>query len=57
MSTTSPAGGYFVALDGDFQTSPLMQMINGLMVGDKYDVNFWWATSQRIPTTESQNRT
>jgi hypothetical protein len=47
LPATSPAGGYYVAMDGDFQTSALTQTINGLTPGDKYKVSFYWAASQQ----------
>src|SRR5580693_2853305 len=36
----SPNGGNFVALDGDFQTSPLTQTISGLIPDHTYSVSF-----------------
>jgi hypothetical protein len=47
LPATSPDGGYYVALDGDFQNSALSQTITGLTVGDTYTVGFWWAASQQ----------
>jgi hypothetical protein len=47
LSAMSPDGGYYVALDGDFQISALSQTINGLTPGDSYTVGFWWAASQQ----------
>ncbi len=46
--TDSPDGGNFVGLDGSktYQTS-LSQTINGLTVGQKYDVSFDWAAAQQ----------
>ena len=43
----SPAGGYFVALDGDVNANgALSQLLSGLTVGKKYDVSFYWAATQ-----------
>jgi len=43
----SPAGGFFVALDGDANINGyLMQTINGLQTGSMYNVKFWWAAGQ-----------
>jgi hypothetical protein len=54
--TTSPDGGNFVAADGAFQVGAIDQTINGLTVGDKYAVSFYWAGAQQhgftSPTTE-----
>lgn len=48
----SPNGGNFFALDGDTQfNGPLSQTINGLAVGGKYRLKFFWAA------TQFQNRT
>lgn len=45
----SPDGGKFVALDGDSKVDgPLQQTINGLVVGDDYDVSFYWGASQLV---------
>ena len=40
-------GGNFAALDGDFQNQPLLQTINGLTVGGKYDLSFDYAFGQQ----------
>lgn len=45
--TAPPAGADFVGMDSDFQTGPLQQTINGLTVGDSYDLTFYWALSQQ----------
>jgi len=56
---TSPDGGYFVALDGDFQVAALSQTITGLTAGDTYAVSFYWAASQQYgfngPTVQAMN--
>jgi len=52
----SPTGGNFVANDGAFGVAPLTQTVNGLVVGQKYDLSFYWAGAQQYtfngPTTE-----
>ena len=47
MPATSPDGGSYIAMNGDFQTSPIFQTVDGLVAGRAYDVTFWWATSQQ----------
>lgn len=47
LPATSPAGGYFLASDTDFQQAAISQTINGLTVGDEYTVGFWWAGAQQ----------
>jgi hypothetical protein len=47
LPATSPAGGNYVAADGDFETAPISQTISGLTVGQSYEVGFYWAASQQ----------
>lgn len=47
LPAASPAGGNYIAMDGDFQTSPVTQTINGLTGGQTYTVGFWWAGAQQ----------
>jgi hypothetical protein len=47
LPASSPAGGNFVGEDSDFQVVPITQTLNGLTVGDKYTVNFYWAGAQQ----------
>jgi hypothetical protein len=47
LPATSPNGGYFLALDSDFQQAPVQQTITGLTVGDNYTVSFDWAAAQQ----------
>lgn len=47
LPASSPAGGYFLALDSDFQMDAIQQTINGLTPGDYYTVGFWWAAAQQ----------
>lgn len=53
---TIGGGGNYVANDGAFQTSALVQSVSGLVAGQSYDLSFWWATAQQSgftgPTTE-----
>lgn len=59
--TAPPVGtGSFVGLDGDSAfNAAISQTINGLVAGQKYTVNFWWASTQEMsktgPTTEKIN--
>lgn len=45
--TASPVGGNFVGADGAFQTGALSQMVNGLTIGDRYTLSFYWAGAQQ----------
>ncbi len=47
LPATSPNGGNFVALDGDYETAALSQTITGLTVGKRYTVGFDYAFSQQ----------
>ncbi len=52
FDSLSPNGGNFMGLDGDpVANGPLEPTINGLTVGDKYELSFYWAG------TELSNRT
>jgi hypothetical protein len=44
--SASGTGG-FVAMDGDYETGPISQTINGLTVGDSYSLSFDYAFSQQ----------
>lgn len=45
---TSPAGGYFVAIDGEWAGSGISQLINNLSVGTQYNLTFSWAQAEQI---------
>jgi len=47
LTPTSPAGGNFVAADGDFQNGTISQTLTGLTPSAEYDVTFWWAAAQQ----------
>lgn len=47
LPASSPNGGYFVAMDGDFQSAAIQQTINGLTVGAEYNVSFDYAFAQQ----------
>jgi hypothetical protein len=47
MPTTSPDGGNFVAADGGYQVGPISQTINGLVVGQYYQLSFYQAGAQQ----------
>jgi hypothetical protein len=44
--TGSPTGGYFLGGDADYANGAVTQTINGLQVGHKYELSFYWAASQ-----------
>jgi hypothetical protein len=43
----SPAGGNFLVSDGDFNAGNISQTINGLTVGAKTTLTFYWAAAQQ----------
>ncbi|WP_036172295.1 PEP-CTERM sorting domain-containing protein [Massilia sp. 9096] len=43
----SPTGGNYVAADGAYGVAPLTQTINGLTVGQQYNLTFYWAGAQQ----------
>lgn len=45
--TLSPNGGNFIAADPNYYPAALVQTINGLTVGEKYNVSFYWAGAQQ----------
>lgn len=45
--SNSPVGGNFLAADGAYQTKAIQQTISGLVVGQKYDLSFYWAGAQQ----------
>lgn len=45
--TSSPTGGNFLAADGAYGVAPITQMINGLVIGQQYDLSFYWAGAQQ----------
>jgi hypothetical protein len=47
LPASSPDGGNYIAADGAFQTGAITQTINGLVVGQQYQVGFWWAGAQQ----------
>ncbi len=57
LPAASPAGGNYVGADGAYNVGAIEQTINGLNVGQKYDVSFYWAGAQQFgytgPTTEN----
>lgn len=44
--TASPDGGYFFGAAAGFGNAPLSQAINGLQVGQQYDLSLYWAGAQ-----------
>jgi hypothetical protein len=47
LTPTSPDGGDFIALDGDYETEPLTQTLTGLTVGKHYTVDFDYGFAQQ----------
>lgn len=50
-SLASPTGGNFLASDPDYQLGSISQVINGLTVGQKYQLSFYWASGQQAGFT------
>jgi hypothetical protein len=44
---TSPDGGNYLAADGAYKVAAITQQINGLTVGQQYQVSFEWAGAQQ----------
>lgn len=49
--TGSNNGGKFFGGDGDYAAAPLQQTINGLVVGQQYELKFEWAGAQFTDAT------
>jgi hypothetical protein len=47
----SPVGGNYIAADGAYATDRIYQQINGLTVGKKYNVSFYWGGIQQYGYT------
>jgi hypothetical protein len=47
----SPAGGNFISADGNFGVGAISQTINGLTVGAKTTLTFYWAAAQQTGYT------
>jgi hypothetical protein len=47
LPASSPDGGNFVAMDGDFETAPITQTISGLTAGQTYAVSFDYGYAQQ----------
>ena len=43
---TSPVGGNFLVMDGDYHATPISQAISGLTVGTTYALSFSWGAGQ-----------
>jgi len=48
---SSPDGGNFIAADGAYEVAPITQTINGLAIGGRYNVSFYWAGAQQTGYT------
>jgi hypothetical protein len=56
FDSLSPNGGNFVGLDGDpAANGPLDQSINGLTIGQTYDLSFYWAGIELFNRTGYQS--
>jgi hypothetical protein len=57
LPASSPAGGYYIGQDADFQAGAISQTISGLTSGHSYTVGFYWAGIQQSgfdgPTAEN----
>jgi len=51
LPATSPDGGYYIAQDSAFHQGAISQTINGLIVGDTYQVSFYWAAAEQAGFT------
>lgn len=49
----SPAGGNFLVSDGDFNSGNISQTINGLTVGSKTVLTFYWGAAQQSGSSGS----
>ena len=47
LPATSPAGGNFIAMDGTYEVGAVSQTINGLSVGQTYQLTFYFAGAQQ----------
>lgn len=45
--SASPAGGNYYAADGAYGVAPLTQTVGGLVIGQQYDLSFYWAGAQQ----------
>ena len=53
IPASSPAGGNFIVADGDYNQGSISQTINGLTVGAKTSLTFYWAAAQQSGFTGS----
>jgi len=49
--TNPPGGGNFIAADGVYQTAAITQTISGLVVGDFYELSFYYGAAQQTTYT------
>jgi hypothetical protein len=47
LPASSPDGGNYVAADGAFEIGAITQTVNGLIVGNSYNLSFFWAAAQQ----------
>jgi len=43
----SPMGGNYIGADGNYGVGALTQTINGLVIGQSYNLSFYWAAAQQ----------
>jgi hypothetical protein len=48
LPSSSPDGGNYLALDGAFEVGPISQQINGLTIGNSYNLSFYMAAGQQF---------
>jgi len=48
LPASSPQGGNYIAADPQFITDSIDQVINGLTIGAKYNLTFYWAAAQQF---------
>jgi hypothetical protein len=51
LTASSPDGGNFIAQDSAFQDKAITQTISNLIVGQAYQVGFWWGAAQQSTFT------
>lgn len=59
FTSSSPAGGDYIAMDGAYEEGSISQVLSGLTIGDTIAVSFWYAGAQQSgyngATTEGLN--
>jgi hypothetical protein len=47
LPSSSPDGGNYLALDGSADVGPMSQQLSGLILGNQYELSFYWASAQQ----------